>query len=93
MLIKILQAYASTYQTLDQAKNQGEAALNYAGTPKVSASYMDEILALGELQKDILGAAKQMAMKQVKAISMTLKQKSSNTEKILKKYSLKIEYY
>jgi hypothetical protein len=66
-LVNQREAYNSTYQTLDQAKNQGEAALNYAGTPKVSASYMDEILALGELQKDILGAAQQMAMKQVKA--------------------------
>lgn len=73
-LVKERGAYDQTKTLLEQTENTAKAALNYAGTPKVSGDYMDQVLGLGELQQDILGAAQQMALKKVKAGDMKVNQ-------------------
>ena len=66
-LVKKQGAYEATEELLTHTENVAKTALNYAENPKVSGSYMDEVLGLNYLEKDITNAAYQMAMKKVKA--------------------------
>jgi hypothetical protein len=80
-LVKERGAYDQTKTLLEETENTAKAAVNYAGTPKVSGEYMDQVLALGELQQDILGAAQQMAFKKVKAGDMKVNQYELEAQK------------